>query len=202
MYEKYFGNKIDGYFVEIGAYDGYRFSNTWGLAEAGWQGIYVEPIHELVETCREVHKNNRVITIECAISDKEGNAKIWLGHNMDYPSCTIDEESMRLAPVDFQYDPNHYRTVYAMTLDRLLHLLVPVGFDLLVIDVEGAEFKVLNSFTWYQWQPKMIIIEDHEDNMYGYKIIHTKEITDWFAGTSYKRIWHDVTNSIYVLGIL
>ena len=34
IYEKLFGpNKLDGYFVEVGAYDGESFSNTSGLAE-------------------------------------------------------------------------------------------------------------------------------------------------------------------------
>jgi FkbM family methyltransferase len=202
VYEKYFGDKTDGHFVEIGAYDGVGFSNTWGLAEAGWTGIYVEPITELADRCRETHKNNHVVTIECAISDVEGLAQIWLGQDMNYPSCTIDEPSMRLALAtpEFGYDPNKYRTVRTMRLDTLLEIFsIQPGFDLLVIDVEGAELKVLSGFNWNRWLPKMIIIEDHEGNIYPSKTLHTQELLKWFAVTDYKRLWHDYCNSIYVL---
>jgi FkbM family methyltransferase len=204
VYEKYFGDKTDGHFVEIGAYDGVGFSNTWGLAEAGWTGIYVEPITELADRCRETHKNNHVVTIELAISDVEGLAQIWLGQDMNYPSCTIDEPTMRLALVtpEFGYDPTRYRTVRTMRLDTLLNKVsVHTGFDLLVIDVEGAELKVLAGFTWDKWLPKMIIIEDHEGNVYPSKTLHTQELLTWFAATDYKRAWHDACNSIYVLEV-
>ena len=44
LYEVFLTTKLDGVFVEVGAFDGYTFSNTWGLAQRGWRGIYVEPI--------------------------------------------------------------------------------------------------------------------------------------------------------------
>jgi FkbM family methyltransferase len=203
VYEKYFASKTDGYFCEIGGYDGISFSNTWGLAEASWQGLYVEPIAELADRCRETHKNNRVVTIECAISDTEGLTDIWLGPDLNFPSSTIDESSMQAAALevpDFGYSPDRRRTVRTLRLDTLLSMLgTPVGFDLLVIDVEGAELKVLAGFSWEKWLPKMIIIEDHDGNVYKSKALHTEAIAAWFSNTPYVRFWHDATNSIYVL---
>jgi hypothetical protein len=41
IYKEYFGEEYIGFFIELGAYDGYNYSNTCGLADLGWQGIYV-----------------------------------------------------------------------------------------------------------------------------------------------------------------
>ena len=198
VYAKYFDNKTSGYFVEIGAYDGYSWSNTWGLAEAGWKGIYVEPVHEHAEKCRERHKCNRVITIECAISDTEGQVKLWLDPKTNV-SATIDEETVAVSPWEFRYNPGKYILVPSMTLDKLLSVyIVPSGFDLLVIDVEGAELHVLDGFDWHKWLPKMIIIEDHLGQVNS-KAFHADAITKWFEATDYKCLQHDGLNSIYVL---
>ena len=44
IYQKVFGYKTDGFFVEVGAYDGHRWSNTTPLIEANWSGIMIEPV--------------------------------------------------------------------------------------------------------------------------------------------------------------
>lgn len=197
VYAKYFNNKTFGYFVEIGAFDGYSWSNTWGLAEAGWGGVYVEPVHEHAEQCRERHKNNHVITVECAISDVEGQVKLWLDPND--VSSTVDEETVKKSPWDFPYDPDKFILVPSMTLDTLLNVYTKLGvFDLLVIDVEGAELRVLSGFDWRKWRPAMIIIEDHLGQPNA-KAFHADAITKWFEATDYKCLQHDGINSIYVL---
>ena len=37
VYENYFTNKVDGYFVDIGAADGIKFSNSKFFEELGWK---------------------------------------------------------------------------------------------------------------------------------------------------------------------
>jgi hypothetical protein len=39
VYENFFKNKNDGFFVDIGAYDGVSLSNTLSLEELGWSGL-------------------------------------------------------------------------------------------------------------------------------------------------------------------
>lgn len=198
FYEKYFGNKVDGYFVEIGAYDGYTFSNTWGLAEAGWTGLYVEPFPEIAQHCREIHKNNKVIVANYAVSNFEGQTELYLGPRVDFNGNYIDFPSSTTAYAPDKvtgwgniYDPNAHMTVPVTTTNKLLKMFgVPPKFDLFVIDVEGTEIRVLNSFTWRRWKPKMIIIET---------TVNVAEIDAWFATTKYTHIHRDRYNSIYVL---
>jgi len=52
IYSKYF-DPDHGTFVEVGANNGERWSNTWHLANSGWKGLYFEPIAELADKIRK-----------------------------------------------------------------------------------------------------------------------------------------------------
>src|SRR5579885_680685 len=58
LYEHLFGERTDGTFVEVGAYDGETYSNTSSLADLGWRGVYVEPVPSSVARCRQRHARN------------------------------------------------------------------------------------------------------------------------------------------------
>ena len=61
--EHVFNEKRDGFFVEVGAYDGHRWSNTTSLIESNWSGILIEPIDRYFKSCQERYKDNRKIQI-------------------------------------------------------------------------------------------------------------------------------------------
>ena len=58
LYIEYFGYPSEGYFVEVGAYDGELFSNTACLADTGWKGLYIEPIYDHYLKWNKVKKYN------------------------------------------------------------------------------------------------------------------------------------------------
>src|SRR5258708_6764498 len=63
---KHFGGKREGYFVEVGAFDGENLSNTYFLEKAlGWQGILVEPIPKLAAQCRTKRPLSQVVEAAC-----------------------------------------------------------------------------------------------------------------------------------------
>lgn len=73
IYELFLGCKNDGYFVEFGAYDGEYVSNTSGLADLGWNGLYIEPVTVFYDKVKERHKDNDVSIVKCAFSNKKGS---------------------------------------------------------------------------------------------------------------------------------
>jgi FkbM family methyltransferase len=193
LYTKYFNDKVDGYFVEIGAHNGFNWSNTWGLAEAGWNGIYIEPIHQLAEDCKEMHKNNKVIVLECAATDHEGMVKLWLSDADFYDACTLNESiaANELARGwGWKYSPEKFIEAYGMKLDTILcQHKVPANLDLIVIDVEGGEPSVLSGFNADIWRPKMMIIES---------AFNFDWITNWTKSHLYDMIQNDGVNAIYI----
>ena len=75
---------------------------------------------------------------------------------------------------------------------------VPKHFDLLVIDVEGAEIDVLLSFNIARWFPKMIIIEAHELHENPKLSRHAEMINDHMETYLYTKIYSDSFNNVYV----
>ena len=80
IYEQYFGRRTDGYFVEVGAYDGEYSSNTSGLADVGWFGYYIEPVPEYFQLCKARHARNKNITVsQYAVDSESGKVEISKG---------------------------------------------------------------------------------------------------------------------------
>jgi hypothetical protein len=82
LYEKFFKDKKDGVFVEIGAYNGIVYSNTKFFEELGWSGICIEPIEDVF---KELKKNRKAICIQGCISNKKGKSKFL--RVKGYPEC-------------------------------------------------------------------------------------------------------------------
>jgi FkbM family methyltransferase len=161
LLEVFFGANHVGDFVEVGAFDGVFASNTWGLAESGWNGLYVEAVPEFAEKCRENHSNHpKICVVESAVASP-GTTEIDL-----YLAGTLTTSSAGMIDsyrsLDWAKSSDRGRTirVKANTLDDICSMnSVPANFEVLVIDVEGAEEEVLSGFSLDKWKPKMIIIE-------------------------------------------
>jgi len=125
--------KLDGVFVEVGAFDGYTFSNTWGLAQRGWRGIYVEPIPKYANQCRKNHANHRdVSVVEKIVSSTTGvKESIFLAGTLSTTS-TEQLEGYRLQEWSQKHVSDKQIVVATTTLHDLLETeSVKVGFDLL-----------------------------------------------------------------------
>ena len=80
------------------------------------------------------------------------------------------------------------------------HKNVEKNFDVLCIDVEGAEWKILEVFEIEKWRPKMAIIETHEkhENLMKRMSGNSEQINQYFFDNEYKQVYVDEVNSIYV----
>ena len=91
IYHFFLGYKTDGVFVEFGAFNGQTHSNTSGLADIGWSGLYIEPVNVYYKKCVNRHKDNDVKIVNCAVGDADGDADIYIGG----PLSTIREDVLR-----------------------------------------------------------------------------------------------------------
>lgn len=194
FYDKYFSHIKEGTFVEVGAYDGYNFSNTWGLADAGWTGLYVEPIPEFAQKCQENHKNNKITVVQEAMGDHADIVRMKVAGTLS----TYDDLYANSDVWKSHYRKNNTITVRMETLDSLLNRYrINPGFELLVIDTEGSELKVLKGFDIKYWSPLMVIVEAHEHSPYKELTVLAPDINEYFS-YDYDKIYSDAINNIYI----
>jgi len=204
IYKKYFGYPSEGFFVEVGAFDGESFSNTSCLADHGWSGIYVEPVEEHYEACLRRHdKNDDIAVVQCAIGSTDKVIDLYVGG----PLTTSDPEQVkRYSEIDWaQHIPFSKRTeVEQVTLDELLDYfdLEPGQVDLVTVDVEGREADVFEGFSLGEWAPKMLIVEledEHESfQKYQDHVAVHRELREKIVNTGYVEIYKDHINTIFV----
>jgi FkbM family methyltransferase len=165
-----FGPRRDGTFVEVGAFDGDTYSNTSCLADLGWRGLYIEPVPKWAEVCRWRHRGNPLVSVlECAVGATPGRLSIQVAHSFSsFHADTIarSKEAFRnlrpdetLIPFDEVFT-GELVEVDVMRLDTVLARQgIEPGFEVLVVDVEGHEPAVFDSFDLASWRPTLLIVE-------------------------------------------
>jgi FkbM family methyltransferase len=148
--------KRDGYFVEFGALDGVKLSNTFLLENKfSWRGIVAEPARrwhqELIRT-RTCSVDHRCVWSESGVTLK-------FNETAEAEYSTIDA----LSTSDFHARYRQHGSRYDVTTISLYDLLrehnAPKNIDYLSIDTEGSEFAILNSFFPSQYEIRIITVE-------------------------------------------
>jgi len=200
IYTKYFGlftnNRL---FVEVGAYDGESVSNTSGLADSGWRGVYIEPVHEFYLKCVDRHKNNNVIVSNVSIGLEEGFQKTYKNGALS----SLDQNYAQIGISKFNYPQYTEDICYQLKLETfLIKNNIPYDFDLLVVDVEGKEHEVFYSFDMNKWKSKMIIVELVDDHAFFKTNItirdEVKNLREYIKSFNYNEIYRDDINTIFI----
>lgn len=200
LYELEFGRIADGYFVEVGAYDGETFSNSSFLADLGWQGVLIEPVPQFADACRERHRGNNVLVVERAVGSASGSVTLQVAGGL---SSTNEEQIHEYSQLDWAASlvrGGITITVQMSTLDELLlEANAPVGLELLVVDVEGGESAVFEGFDLDRWRPKMMIVE-LSDAHPGLTTTRASDarLCQSIVESGYRILYKDMVNTIFV----
>lgn len=193
------GVRSSGTFVEVGAFDGYTWSNTWPLTEIGWKGIYFEPVDEFYNLCKNRYQNNpKIVVQQTAVAAYNGTIKLYLGGSMSTTYHQILQVWKFIPWVKALVNFNRPIDVPVKTLNTLLEEnRIEKEFDLLVIDVEGGETEVLAGFDIDIWKPKMVICEL---DIYGQAVLisdNVKSILGYMDKHGYDILHQDAINTVF-----
>lgn len=204
IYNSIFPSANDRYFVDVGAFDGITFSNTWALAEAGWGGLCVEPLPKLRTDCANNHKqagHNNVNTFEACVGSYTGQVDLYIVDDCK-PLATTNKNVVDTNLWGETYTSSVKSSIF--TLDDLFESLtmfnitVPIGFDVLSIDTEGSDLDVLRGFTIDVWHPTLVIVESHEFHPDVRRRFAAADINKYFEETAYVKIYSDALNSMFL----
>jgi FkbM family methyltransferase len=147
-----------GFFVEVGANDGFRQSNTYWLERfGGWRGLLVEPVPELARRCAAERPRSRVVNCALGAPDGPDEITVHVGGLMskvegadgwDDPDAGFGEPFTRTG----------WASVPVRTLSSLLDEMGSPEVDLFSLDVEGYEPQVLAGLE-PRHRPRFLLLE-------------------------------------------
>ena len=190
LLENFFKGKRGGTFVDVGAYDGEKFSNSAFLERSmGWTGLCIEPLPSAFE---KLSSSRTARCIPVCVSDFEGEG--------DFIESDTYTDGKMLSGLKASYDARHadlvgslatnssVRKVPVRKLSALLAENDMFDIDYCSIDVEGAEFNILSELDLEKFRISVFTIE----NNYG-----DERIANLMAGKGYEMIARLDQNEVY-----
>lgn len=163
-----FDRRIDGFYLEAGAYDGRTRSISYPFEAIGWTGILIEPNPERYKACVAQRPGSLVAQTALSRTGPDGGgagktAKLLIP--LDTPEA--DRAAVVLKPDAPAREPRPNERLVPVTLSTIDECIAAAGpeargqqIQFAVIDVNGAEIEVLDGFNLEQHRPRAILVRD------------------------------------------
>jgi FkbM family methyltransferase len=180
----FFGNKKNGFYVDVGANEPIIESQTFHLEQMGWQGLLIEPLPQYIRILK-AQRTGTVVGYACSSPENHGKVLDIIvagGHS-----------TLNTAPIAINSNSSEIAQVSCKTLDSILEdHQVPAGFEFISIDIEGHEMEMFKGFSLDRWRPQLVLLEDHVINhekhrlmtRFGYQVILRTGLNSWYVPKS------------------
>tara|TARA_Y100000816_G_scaffold74997_1_gene50671 strand:- start:168 stop:1022 length:855 start_codon:yes stop_codon:yes gene_type:complete len=166
--EVFFNNKRNGFFVEIGAYDGIIGSNCYHFERyLNWNGIAIEASNIQFE---KLKKNRKCKLLNDAISEEVNEVEFMevtegltqmsgINNNFFQRNINIITKNSASKTKSFK--------IKTITFDQVISKNSEI--DYLSIDIEGGEMALLNSINFNDYEIKVISVENNIPEIQNFK---------------------------------
>jgi FkbM family methyltransferase len=190
---KFYNERRDGYFVEIGAYNGIEISNTYLLeSQYNWKGICSEPIPKQYELLTKNRPNSH-----CDNNALYSESGLTL--TFDVANDNFFSGISNHIDVEKYYIVNNNKTQINVTTITLTELLekynAPTFIEYLSIDTEGSELEILKGCDFNKYKFGFITIE------HNYIEPRRTKIRDFLISNGYRYFKENQWDDDYILTI-
>jgi FkbM family methyltransferase len=162
MWSLFQEKNYSGTFIDIGALDGIHFSNTYSFELAGWTGVCIEAHPTFTDYLKKNRPNS--IVVHAAAADQDKSAVTFYANRRGSLS-TLD---LSMEPIFRKKFPNFkgYKEIQVpmVKLNTILSKHDIQKVDIVSIDVEGTELRVLYGFDLNKYEPRVLVIEACTDS--------------------------------------
>lgn len=148
-----FKNKINGFYLDIGAQHPISNNNTYILHKRGWGGINIDLDKKNIELFKIARPKE--LNLNYAVSNTEGLTDLYFYHDAS-PINTLSSEVSKFQNANIK----KIKKIHTKSLNSILqNINTERHIDYMNIDVEDYEEKVLEGFDINKYKPSVISIE-------------------------------------------
>ncbi|KZS20615.1 Uncharacterized protein APZ42_012646, partial [Daphnia magna] len=161
-------NQTNGFFIECGGFDGEYLSNTLYMERVlNWTGLLVEADKNALH--RLSTRNRKAFIAPTCLSTKPYPMQVLYNATNTLFSSIIENHKRQArkkrSNINQKSPFNEADKVYKIQCFPLYSMLVAIGrteIDYFGLDVEGSEFKILETIPWHKIEIKIMTVEwDH-----------------------------------------
>ncbi len=155
----YFHERWDGFYVDVGAHDPFRYSNTHLLHRyRRWRGVNIDADPRAIERFSTARPND--FNVHLGIAASAGRRQLALFD--DGAVNTFDPEIAVRQAVHFGTATE--ADIEVLPLSAALDRFVPAGvaIDYMNIDCEWLDEEVVRSNDWTRYRPDVVSVELHD----------------------------------------
>ena len=183
-------NQKNGFFIEIGACDGVKFSNTYMLEKVGWSGIICEP-SKYWHT--RIKKRNCIINKKAVFS--ESGTKIKFDEFPTSPELSgfnkylDNDDNKEIRSKGYKSEAFQTYHVETITLNDLIaENTDKKSIDYISIDTEGSEYEIIKNFDFNKYTVEIFTIE------HNYIKEKRDKIYDLLTKNNYVRVFDNLSH--------
>jgi len=205
---RWFENLCGGSYIEMGALDGVRYSNSHVFNKGlDWKGVLIEAHPGSYERLQH-NRPNEIAKVHAGACLEERDLH-WIKHTdkgtpvsgfLEFASEEFKNKFWMQELIDAA------ELVRCRRLDNILREVVGKSFhfDFFSLDVEGAELPVLQSLNFDEYQFGVILVEADGTNerkdeaikstleRAGYRFVGLEKRSNWFVNKDFDRIYDNV----------
>ena len=182
----FFKDKRDGFYVDVGCFHPLDRNNTYLLYLKNWRGINIDISQFSIDLFNFLRPDD--FNLHCAVSEKNQITKTYFQKDLSQLSTTDEMQAKKVFQGKIKI-----KEIQSYSLDHIIEnsKFCNKEIDLLDIDVEGADFKVLLGLNFEKYKPKLICVEIHNKN------INDDVIYEFLVKKGYVHIWSGVFSHLF-----
>ena len=185
------GDKFDKTFFEFGATDGFNLSNSYLLENSfNWKGVLSEPSPQWHDLLKKNRINTKIIT-KCIWSETGKTLDFFMSDDGIFSTLNdfVDSDKHSM-PANTEARKKAGKVIPVETIS--LNDVIREYFDntspsYISIDTEGSEFKILETFNFKIYRPKVFTIEHNFTELQN-------KIDELMSSNGYERVFRELTS--------
>jgi FkbM family methyltransferase len=176
--KKHLGKTI-GSFLDIGAFDGKAFSNTYRLVLDGWSGVCIEPSPSVLPALKNLHKDNpKIVVAEYAVVVDKNKKLVFYDSGGDaissFNKAHVDKWASNWGTKFKEVD------VEKITVEEMFDKF-GYDFDFINLDVEAMNWELFQRLPLAKLTKTKMFCVEHDGKMneilsmtkkYGFREVH------------------------------